>query len=167
MELGGRVENSEFAYNGSSDFVGCCAGGIKVPAQTTITGSYIHHNTGNGVWQDVCGKGLEVRNNTIVWNTRSGVRYEHNQDCTGSAIIWNNVIQNNNTANHNDSAGVRVNSAPNADIGFNAFGGNKRGGVSIGGGRGPVTGTIVHDNQMNGDAIKGCLNTGVTCINNV
>lgn len=166
MELGAVVENSEFAYNGSPEFVGCCAGGVKVAAQTTVIGSYFHHNTGNGVWQDVCGKGLDVRNNTIVSNTRSGVRYEHNKDCTGSAIIQYNTIQNNNISDHNDSAGVRVNSAPNADIGYNTFGGNKRAGVSIGGARGPVTGTIVHDNTMNGDAVKGCLLTGVTCVNN-
>jgi hypothetical protein len=91
------VENSEFAFNGSAALLGCCAGGLKSARPYTVTSSYIHHNTGNGVWQDVCGFDFIVSNNTIVWNSRSGVRYEHNQDCFGSASIHDNLIQNNNT----------------------------------------------------------------------
>jgi hypothetical protein len=167
MEQGARVLNSEFAFNGTPALVGCCAGAIKVAAQITVTGSYIHHNTGNGVWQDVCGKNLVVTDNTITWQTRSGVRYEHNKDCAGSAVIQHNTVQNNNTSGHNDSAGVRINSAPNADVGFNTFGGNGRAGASVGGARGPVTGTVIHDNTMNGDNVLGCGLEGVTCTNNV
>jgi hypothetical protein len=166
MQAGSVVENSEFAFNGSPALVGCCAAGLKVAAQVTVANTHVHHNTGNGVWMDVCGKGLVVKGSTIESNTRSGVRYEHARSCEGLATIVGNVIRNNNTSNHNDSAGVRVNSAPNADIGFNTFGGNLRAGVSVGGTRGPVTGTVIHDNVMNGDAVKGCSITGVTCFNN-
>ncbi|HEV3485327.1 MAG TPA: right-handed parallel beta-helix repeat-containing protein [Vicinamibacterales bacterium] len=167
MGRGGLIESSELAFNGSSWLVGCCAGGVKAAAQLTVANSYAHHNIGSGVWLDVCGTGLVVQNSTLEWNTRSGVRYEHSRDCPGLATITGNVIRNNNTSNHNDSAGVRVNSAPNADIGFNTFGGNLRAGVSVGGTRGPVTGTVIHDNVMNGDAVRGCTLTGVTCFNNV
>src|SRR5918997_1561949 len=77
------VTHSELDNNGASAFNGCCAGALKVVDPFTIRQSYIHHNAGNGVWQDICGKDFVVARNTITWNAFSGVRYEHNQDCPG------------------------------------------------------------------------------------
>ena len=159
--------NVELDRNGATAFLGCCSGGVKIVHPYTIRESYIHHNIGNGAWQDVCGTDFVVVYNTVTYNTRSGIRYEHNQDCPGNATIKYNTIQNNNTEGKStDAGGVAVNSAPNAEIAFNTFGGNQVAGIVVGGTRGPYTGTYIHDNTMNGDAIKSCTLTGVVCENN-
>jgi hypothetical protein len=166
---GSQLVHVELDRNGATAFVGCCAGGVKSVNPYTIRDSYIHDNTGNGAWQDVCGTDFVVIYNTIVRNSLSGVRYEHNQVCPGNATIQHNLIQGNNTAGKTtDAGGVAINSAPGADVAYNTFGGNLVAGVVVGGTRGPVTGTAIHDNDMNGDAIVGCDEaSGVTCTNNV
>jgi Concanavalin A-like lectin/glucanases superfamily/Right handed beta helix region len=163
---GASLMQVELDHNGSSTFTGCCAGGVKSSDAYTITNSYIHDNIGNGVWQDVCGKNFVVTNNTITNNTKSGVRYEHNQNCSGSATITGNVVKNNNTSGESGAAGVTINSAPGATVAFNVFGGNQKAGVSVGGTRGPTSGTSIHNSTMNKDALKGCDRSGVTCTNN-
>jgi hypothetical protein len=161
------VTHSELDSNGAAAFNGCCAGALKVVDPFTIRESYIHHNAGNGVWQDICGSDLVVARNTITWNAFSGVRYEHNQDCPGNASILHNTIQNNNTSGKLlDAGGVTINSAPNAEVAFNIFGGNQVAAVEVGGSRGPYEGAFIHDNALNGDALSGCQLPGVTCINN-
>jgi hypothetical protein len=163
---GALLTHVELDHNGSSTFTGCCAGGVKSSQAYTIDSSYIHDNIGNGVWQDVCGGNFVVTNNTISSNTKSGVRYEHNQNCSGSATIKSNIVKNNNSSGDGGAAGVTINSAPGAIVSFNIFGGNQNAGVSVGGSRGPTTGTSIHDSTMNKDALKGCTLSGVSCQNN-
>jgi hypothetical protein len=166
LKGGGSLTQVELDHNGSSTFSGCCAGGVKSSDDYTISNSYIHDNIGNGVWQDVCGKNFVVTNNTISNNTKSGVRYEHNQNCSGSATITGNVVKSNNSSSDGGAAGVTINSAPGATVAFNVFGGNNKAGVFVGGTRGPTSGTSIHNSTMNKDALKGCDRSGVSCTNN-
>lgn len=163
---GSLIENVELDNNGSSSYLGCCAGGIKAANDYTIRDSYVHDNVGNGVWVDVSGS-FVVLDNLIVRNTFSGVRYECNSACSETATISNNTVQDNNTSHKDgDAGGIVVNSAPDGNIGFNILGGNFSAGIEVRGGRGPVTGNNVHDNDLNGDVLKGCNLSGVTCTNN-
>ena len=166
IDTGSLVDHVELDHNGSSTFIGCCAAGIKGTSDYTIQYSFVHDNTGNGVWQDGCGSKFKVTNNTITTSSLSGVRFEHNQNCSGSATITSNTIKNNNLSASNGSGGVAINSAPGAIVSLNIFGGNKIAGASAGGTCGPLTGTSIHDNTMNGDVLKGCSQAGVSCLNN-
>jgi hypothetical protein len=167
MDTGGLIDHVEIDHNGSTIFIGCCGAGVKSTSDYTIQNSFVHDNIGNGVWQDGCGTNFKVISNTITDNYLSGVRFEHNQSCAGSASITGNTIKNNNVSASNVTGGVAINSAPGAVVSSNIFGGNKGAGVTIGGTRGPLTGTSVHDNTMNGDVLKGCGQTGVSCTNNL
>jgi hypothetical protein len=166
IDTGAVVNHVEIDHNGSTIFYHCCAAGIKSTKAYTLSYSYVHDNIGNGVWQDGCGTNFKVTNSTIIGNTISGVRYEHNADCSGSAWITGNTIQNNNSSLVGGSGGVAINSAPNGTVVRNTLGGNKGAGIYVGGTRGPLTGTSIHDNIRNGDVIKGCALTGVSCYNN-
>ncbi|MEA2508380.1 MAG: hypothetical protein QOG21_462 [Actinomycetota bacterium] len=166
IDTGSVIDHIELDHNGSSIFLGCCSAGVKGTTDYTIQNSYVHDNIGNGVWQDGCGSNFKVTNTTVTTSSLSGVRYEHNQDCSGSASITGNTIKNNNLSGSNGSGGVAINSAPGATVSFNIFGGNKAAGASVGGTRGPVTGTSIHDNTMNGDLLRGCFLSGVSCLNN-
>lgn len=160
---GALIAKVELDHNGSNSYLGCCAGGMKSANDYTIKKSYVHNNTGFGVWQDVCGRGLIVRRNRITRNSQGGVRYEHNDHCKGDAHIFRNIIKHNNTSKKaSDGGGVVINSAPNAEVSHNILGGNHVG-IDVRGNRGPVTGTRIHDNRMNGDEVKGCDKRGVSC----
>jgi hypothetical protein len=161
------LSHVELDHNGMSTFYGCCAGGVKSADAYTVDSSYIHDNIGNGVWQDICGANFVVTNNTISGNTQSGIRYEHNKVCSGSATFTNNLIQNNNTIAASGAGGISINSAPGATLAYNVFGGNLKFGVSVGGTRGPTTGTSIHNSTLNHDALKGCTLSGVSCTNNI
>jgi hypothetical protein len=166
IDTGSVVDHTELDHNGSSSFLGCCAAGVKGTTDYSVQNSYVHDNIGNGVWQDGCGSNFKVTNSVITKSSLSGVRYEHNQDCAGSASITGNTIKNNNLSGSNGSGGVAINSAPGATVSFNIFGGNQVAGASAGGTRGALTGTSIHDNTMNGDLLKGCFQRGVSCLNN-
>ena len=161
------LDHIELYGNGSSSYLGCCSGGIKAAQSYTISNSYIHDNDGWGVWQDVAASDLVVVDNTILRNSFGGVRYEHNQDSPGRATILRNIIKDNNTSRKSgDAGGVVINSAPNALVANNVFGGNEGVAVDVRGNRGPVTGTNIRDNFRNGDILKGCDLSGVSCTNN-
>ncbi|CAN5494864.1 hypothetical protein BH20ACT23_BH20ACT23_02510 [soil metagenome] len=161
------LDHIELYRNGSSSYLGCCSGGIKSAQSFTISNAYIHDNDGWGVWQDVAASDLVVLDSTIMRNSFGGVRYEHNQDAPGRAAILRNVIRDNNTSGKKgDSGGVVINSAPNAVVSGNVFGGNSGVAVDVGGNRGPVLGTNVRDNSRNGDVLKGCDLSRVSCTSN-
>jgi hypothetical protein len=164
---GGLFSHLEVDHNGSSPFTSCCAGGIKSAHPFTVDSSFVHDNVGNGVWEDVCGTSLVVTNNTLSGNTFSGARYEHNQSCSGSATITGNLVTNNNLAANGGAAGIAINSVGGATVANNTLGGNIKAGIKVGGTRGPVTGTSIHDSTLNKDVVKGCTLSGVTCYNNI
>lgn len=163
---GAVINHVEVDHNGSTIFYHCCSAGIKSVNNYTVGYSYVHDNVANGVWQDGCGANFKVTYTTVIGNHESGIRYEHNTDCAGSATITHNTVNNNNLDLIGGSGGIAVNSAPGANVGYNTLSGNKNAGIYVGGTRGPLTGTSVHDNVLNGDRLRGCDLTGVTCTNN-
>ena len=160
------LSHLEVDHDGSLTFADCCSGGVKSAHAYTIDSSYVHDNIGNGVWQDICGQNFVVTNNHLTRNTYSGARYEHSSSCAGSATITGNLVTGNNLALKGGAAGIAVNSAPGAFISNNTMGNNNKFGISIGGTRGPLTGTTIQNSTMNGDVLKGCALAVVTCSNN-
>jgi hypothetical protein len=164
---GSLLQTIELDRNGSDSFLGCCAGGVKSANPYTIRNSYVHDNIGFGVWQDVCGSGFVVTGNRISSNSQGGVRYEHDQSCDGDATIVDNVITDNNTSSKSsDAGGITINSAPNAEVRGNVLDGNNGPGITVGGNRGSVGGTVIEGNTMNGESIQGCDQEGVSCADN-
>lgn len=152
------IERVELDDNGSEAFIGCCSAGIKSADSYTIRNSYVHHNTGNGIWVDVGGS-FVVTDNVVTDNTRNGIRYENS---TGFATILRNVVQRNSTSQQRPGGGIEINSADDAEVADNVLGGNFNAGIIFRGSRNPVGG-VVRGNVLNGDAIKGCGGSSGTC----
>lgn len=156
------VVNSELSHNGSADFTGCCAGGIKSGNNFTIKDSYVHDNIGVGIWCDVgCdGGSFEVLGNTVENNLMGGIRYELS---SLGAVITGNTVRNNNLSNKGGHGGIEINSSKNAIVEGNALGGNKGAGIIANGNRSPGLGNVsIRGNVLNGDRIAGCGGT-VAC----
>jgi 3-phytase len=152
------IERVELDDNGSEAFIGCCSAGIKSGDSYTIRNSYVHHNTGNGIWVDVGGS-FVVTDNVVTDNTRNGIRYENS---TGFATILRNVVQRNSTSQQRPGGGIEINSADDAEVADNVLGDNFNAGIIFRGSRNPVSG-VVRGNVLNGDAIKGCSGSSGTC----
>ena len=175
------IDGVELDHNGSEEHLGSGAAGMKFARGhgVVVRNSYIHDNIGNGVWCDVqCGD-YTVVDNRIVFNSRKGVHYEKSGESdeevlfVGSAYIARNIIQNNGWGmrEHGD-AGIRGNSSKNMLIVDNIFGGNVfKNGIKISqdgrlsGDRHGwiVSNVVIRRNTMNGDEIKGCDLSGVSC----
>jgi hypothetical protein len=164
----GTVSNSEVNNNGSVGYLSCCSGGVKSAQSITVHDSYVHDNTGDGIWANHCTPQLTVYNNTIVHNTRDGVTWETSTTCSNAraASIHDNIIQNNNSEQRNGNGGVTIRNSPNADVAFNTFGGNFNAAVKVTGSH-DISGEKIHNNTLNGDEINGCDRTGVSCFNNL
>jgi len=167
------IENSEIFANGSSEFLGCCAGGVKSGNSFTIRNSYVHDNIGSGIWCDVDCPRFVVEDNVVINNSKNGVRFEHGGDASdsvvaaSSALIVRNKIQGNNTSRHTPGAGIEVNSASNAEIAFNVLGRTTDGtGILVRGSRYPIINNLIHNNNMHEDRVNGCHLSGVTCTGN-
>ena len=160
------VENVEIDHNGSPTLTGNSSGGIKSVFGYTITDSYIHDNTGPGVWCDVgCQSepgyagGFRVLNNTITNNTRSGVRAEIMGNEGASLIQGNQITGNNIEQLVGGQGGISIVSAMNVTVDGNVFGNNGRGrGVDIHDDSRPfdISGTVIKNNELNGDLILTC-----------
>ena len=159
------VRNSLLDHNGSPEFLGCCAGGIKGGSGFTIVDSRVFSNTGVGIWCDAgCTGGLTASGNNVYDNTRDGIRYEVS---SAGAIIDGNTVQNNNTSGSVGGHGGITNVASqNATIMDNVLGGNKHGGIVIvDSRRGDSEDVVVKHNELNGDDVKGC-SRDVVCRDN-
>lgn len=166
LQGGAAIDHVELYNNGSASYLGCCSGGIKAAAFFAISNSYVHDNIGNGIWVDH-DAGFRVIDNVVRGNSRSGIRYEHGDVAMTRAAIIGNVVRGNDTSGkHADTAGIVVNSAPNAEIAYNRLGDNGGEGVAVRGNRGPVAGTKVHDNRLAADVVKGCALARVSCFHN-
>jgi len=184
------VDGVEIDHNGTDPAnLGCCAGGIKWfhANGVTVRNSFVHDNTGNGVWCDAqCGD-FTVSDNTIVRNTRKGVFYEKGGASDGSflgrtwavyvgqARIVNNVIRDNDLEGVPQAhAGVSIYSAKNAYVAGNTFGGNGNAVIA----REDtlrltddkhgwhLSNIVIENNTLNGDDVIGCASDGVTCSSN-
>ncbi len=174
---GGTFDHVEIDHNGSACLGGRNTGGIKTGSSKgyTITNSYVHDNIGPGIWCDAHCDNFNVRGNVSARNSGQGVRFEHGAHvpaCSScEAVITNNVLMDNGNCScdlDRTNAGVGINSAENAQIAFNTFGGNfNNNGVYIQNGRHPVANIAIHDNKMNGDVIKGADKaSSITVTNN-
>jgi hypothetical protein len=144
-----------------------------------MTNSYVHDNAWDGIWCDYCDHvAFVIRDSTFVRNGRSGINWEVSGDAVDGdhALIKNNMIRNNgwNTDGPPSPwAGVIINDASNIEIVGNTFGGNDLGADSddtraiqiYEGTRNPqqTHDVYIHDNMLNGDQIRSCTMTGVTC----
>ncbi|MFN2490277.1 MAG: right-handed parallel beta-helix repeat-containing protein [Actinomycetota bacterium] len=159
------ITNSELSYNGRDSDLGIGASGIKTGKAFTIKNSYVHDNTGVGIWCDVgCDGGtFTVQNNTVTNNVRGGIRYEIS---ASAALISGNVVKNNNLENKGGHGGIEINSSRNAVVENNVLGGNKGAGIIVNGGRSPGTANItIRNNTLNGDRVSGC-GASVSCATN-
>jgi hypothetical protein len=175
---GGVGSQSTFAHvevdhNGSTFAEGCCAAGIKSVADGLfVMNSYVHNNTGNGLWSDLCSDHFLVSNNVIDSNSRSGVQWETSSVCpnasTRSAVIHSNVIRNNNLELIDNVGGIHVRNSENANIYNNTFGGSGQArAIAVQASSGfAVTNTKIHNNVLNGDVVAGCSIPGVQCVAN-
>jgi hypothetical protein len=170
MGPGLKVYNSEFDNNGNvdsaSDGGSVSAAGIKATSSMFIYNSYFHDNYWVGVWcDDECGA-FEVHDSRFERNGKAGIDDEIS---SGPAIIEGNTIQNNGIlAEANRHTGLLIVSSANVEVYGNTFGDNVQYGVDIIEDRRPpvVSNVRIHDNTMNGDALKGCTLSGVSCWEN-
>jgi hypothetical protein len=150
------VSNVELDHNGSGEFLGCCASGIKSGQAFTIRDSFVHDNTGIGIWCDVgCGNGtLQILDNSVVGNSHGGIRYEISST---RALIAGNKVIGNNTVGKGGHGGIEINSSQNATVVDNRLGQNGGWGIIVGGRRSPgIANVAIRDNVLNGDQIRGC-----------
>lgn len=177
---GGRFDHVEIDHNGSAPFAGVTSGGIKTgsAAGYTITNSFVHSNFGPGIWCDHSCDNFRVLDNVVVRNSGSGIRYEHGANVaacsTCDAVIERNLVQDNGlwpTDVDASNAGISISSSENAIVAFNVLGGNYQSprsatapnGVYLQSGRHPLVNVLIHDNVLNGDGVKSCDTSGVTC----
>lgn len=173
-QLGGLViRDSEIDHNGGAEFYKdpaySTAAGVKSVNSFTVYDSYVHDNAWNGVWCDLdCGR-FEVHDSRILDNGRHGVFFEVS---SGPAVVeGNRFARNGRVASSIDrwGAGLAVASSRNLNAYGNTFAGNNLdyGFRALENSRVPDLGNIsFHDNTMNGDALKGCATSRVTCRNN-
>src|SRR5918998_630135 len=160
--------------NGTTDATFCLApgtgvtaAGIKSARSFEVTSSYVHDNQGVGVWADIRAERLVVAETVVVNNELAGVRWEHDKRDEGSSILARNVIQSNK------GGGVAIDSASNADITGNMFGGNTDA-VTVEEDKNPVFGIAVYGNilgpeadpSITPDQLTVCDDTTVICFNN-
>ncbi len=165
-----RVYDSEFDNNGNADSARdggkVSAAGIKSISSMFIYDSYFHDNYWNGVWCDGECNAFEVHDSTFERNGKAGIDDEIS---SGPAVFEGNVIRNNGVLPEaNRHTGLLIVSSANVNAYGNVFGGNVEYGVEIvEDSRSPnVSNVRIHDNVMNGDAIRGCALAGVTCSKN-
>ena len=169
--IGLVVKNSIINHNGSRSFTRLDPGpsqsaGIKsASGSLTVLNSRIEDNYWVGVWCNPCST-FTVKNSTITGNGKAGI---HDEISSGPAVISGNTIKGNgHLAAADRHAGLLIMSSKNVDAYNNTFGSNVGYGVEISeDSRAPEMSSIkFHDNTMNGDSLKGCALSGVSCQNN-
>lgn len=164
------VQDSIIDYNGSYSFSyldggSSSAAGIKGMRSMIISNSKIRNNYWNGVWCDGGCTRFEVHDSVLTGNGKAGIHYEISR---GPAIVEGNAIQRNGVlAQANRPNGLLIVGSSNIDAYGNTFGDNTENGVHIAADhRGTLSNVKVHDNIRNGDSIKGCTLSGVSCYRN-
>src|SRR5680860_319677 len=163
----GQVDNVELYANGSKAYTGATAAGIKSARSFEVSSSYVHDNLGVGVWADIKAESLVVSESVVVGNELAGVRWEHDDNVSGSATVARNIVQNNG------GGGVAIDSASSADITGNLFGGNTDA-VTVEENKNPVAGIAIYGNILGPegdpsippDQLTVCDDTTVICYNN-
>jgi hypothetical protein len=173
------VRFSELDHNGRDTFKGTY-GGLKQAATTNggvleVTHSYVHDNTGVGLWVDRCQLRMVVKHNRVVRNSRDGIRWETSMrpgECpntrTRSAVIHNNRAKRNGTdPTEPGDAGIEIRNSPNADVAYNVTKRNEERGIRVvhDSESGSIIGNRIRKNRSF-DGIYGCNFNSVTCSGN-
>src|SRR5215203_6179884 len=179
----GTFDSVEFTDNTeNSNALGIIGAGLKARNEVEVKNSYIHETQGNGLWCDnYCvdsarGK-FWVHHNLVVKTGRAGIRFERVGDVSnaGQALIEYNEVHEN-SANEN-RGGISVRDARDATIQNNRFGKVIIGGVTYlpnaraaiiasdsgRSSRPDLDNILIQNNTLNGEIIKGCDLSGVTC----
>ena len=181
------IERNDIHHNGDPSHTGSGAGGMKLAGGdgVLIRGNRIHENIGNGIWCDVdCGTFTAVGND-VFGNTRKGIFYEISH---GPALIAGNTVTFNNCAPRYwpdpepacdlpdgsfgpqsasaPGGGIATNSSLGVTIRDNVFEGNEGSAIAIRDDARPYDAplqTVIEDNELGGDEIRGCEIEGVSC----
>jgi parallel beta-helix repeat protein len=160
------LERVELDHNGSEGYLGCCAGGVKSGNYYTIRNSYVHHNTGYGIWCDMgCDSGVwTILDNLVTDNTVDGIRYEISMNDFG-ALVRGNVVRRNNTSKKvGGHGGIAIVSSWKSVVSGNVLGGNGNAGIEFkDDNRGSLANNRAFGNNLNGDLLRGCDALGVAC----
>jgi hypothetical protein len=164
------VQNSVIERNGTYSFSyldggSSSAAGIKTMESMTVLNSKIRDNYWNGVWCDGGCGAFTVKNSILTGNGKAGI---HDEISNGPAVFSGNTIKGNGVlASANRHAGLLIVQSANVDAYNNTFGGNHGHGIEmVKGTRHPLDNVRIHDNIMNGDSIKGCTLSNVSCWGN-
>jgi Right handed beta helix region len=118
------VEGNEIAYNNNLRFANFNGGYWNAGATKFVytdglvfRGNHSHDNYSDGYWTDINNINTLVENNRFEGNERYGVNHE----------ISYAITIRNNTITGNRSAGIWVNSSPNAQVYANSLSGNGNG----------------------------------------
>jgi hypothetical protein len=140
------IDGAEVDHNGSEEFLGHNAGGIKVArlgGVFEVRNCDIHDNFGNGVWADVqCVGNYFIHDNTVYSNGRKGIHYEKSGasdevpgsgTVQGEAHIERNTVYNNGLEGRESAAdgGIVNVSSRNWHVRNNTTYDNRRGGIFV------------------------------------
>jgi parallel beta-helix repeat protein len=162
------IVDSQIIGNGDTAELGYASGGIKGTNPYTILNSYVADNIGSGIWCDVgcIGGTWVVEGNTVIGNTRDGIRYEVS---AAGATIEGNDVEGNNTSSGAFS-GIQLAASDNATVQNNVSVGNTGSQIRVSGtGRkkAPLVNDSIIGNSVNGGKVIGCNLAGVTCSGNL
>ena len=160
------ISGVEVDHNGSERYVFHSSAGIKILGSpgSVVSHSYIHDNTGNGVWFDRdSGSSLRdvVGRNRVVGNSMRGIFYEVSR---GQAVIRRNVVARNNTSLTLGASGIGVSSSKNVKIWGNTVRDNRIWAIrsnEIDRGY-DLENVHIYDNAVQGK-LYGCHFSGVRC----
>jgi Right handed beta helix region len=173
--IGVLIENNEIAFNGSLQYLGIAAGGVKLALSgdhgrgpgSVIRGNYVHDNVGNGLWCDVDCQGDLFEGNRVEFNTRAGIHYEIS---LGLGVIRGNVANFNNTSGNNPSAGLYTNSSEHVLIENNQAIGNIFHDINVRDDSreysAPFAITVRNNDVTPSGEVDGCTIAGVVCSGN-
>jgi parallel beta-helix repeat protein len=113
------IEGNEISYNNYAGYQNGYAGGTKILSGDGLIArnNYVHHNAGGaGLWTDGDNINVLYEDNTVTDNAGAGIKHEIGWD----AIIRNNTLLNNNTADPGGSiwngGNIVLNASQNVEI---------------------------------------------------
>jgi hypothetical protein len=165
MGWGSELENVELDHNGNRSLLGCCAGGIKSGDGFTIRNSYVHDNTGYGIWCDE-GCTFVVEDNLVVGNYVDGIRDELSPlEERSGAIRRNTVIGNNIQKKMGGHGGISAVSVYHTVIENNVLLDNGHAAIEAkDDNRGDLKDVAIRNNSLGGGPLRGCDHAEVSCV---
>lgn len=140
------VADNEVTGNNTDDWEhqgqGCgCTGGLKFWAVNgaDVTGNWVHHNHGPGIWADTNNNDFLIENNLIEDNESIGIFYE----ISYNAVIRNNILRRN-TWKAGAERAAKGDSFPDAAIYLSEADGEPR--IPARTGKIEVTGNLLENN---------------------